>query len=136
MTKGSLEKDGFHAVGGSNLPRSGKLRGCLNAQDDALDIYFPCGLSDATGADEYEPDSLHPLLGYGVEGASRVFDGLLAHDADRRLQPALATEVALETDPDARRLLKKHAVDESRHSLLYLALLDLTFADGVDLALG
>ncbi|MGQ0773945.1 MAG: ABC transporter substrate-binding protein [Pseudonocardiales bacterium] len=44
-------------------------------------------------ADEYEPDSLHPLLGYGVEGASRVFDGLVAHDADRRLQPALATEV-------------------------------------------
>ncbi|MGH3811617.1 MAG: ABC transporter substrate-binding protein, partial [Pseudonocardiaceae bacterium] len=63
----------------------------------------PSGTSDTTGAsgagdelvlaDGYEPESLHPLLGYGTEGASRIFDGLLAHDADRRLQPALATEV-------------------------------------------
>ena len=44
-------------------------------------------------ADDYEPDSLHPLLGYGVEGASRVFDGLVSYDADRRLQPALASEL-------------------------------------------
>ncbi|MGH3906183.1 MAG: ABC transporter substrate-binding protein [Pseudonocardiaceae bacterium] len=63
----------------------------------------PSGTSDTSGAsgagdelvlaDGYEPDSLHPLLGYGTEGASRIFDGLLAHDADRQLQPALATEV-------------------------------------------
>jgi hypothetical protein len=55
LTKRSPERDGFHAVGGSNLPRSGKLRGCLNAKDDALEMYFTCGLSDATGADEYQP---------------------------------------------------------------------------------
>lgn len=44
-------------------------------------------------ADGYEPESLHPLLGYGTEGASRIFDGLVAHDAERRLQPALAREL-------------------------------------------
>jgi len=41
-------------------------------------------------ADGYEPESLHPLLGYGAEGASKIFDGLVSHDADRQLQPSLA----------------------------------------------
>jgi peptide/nickel transport system substrate-binding protein len=60
----------------------------------------PGGAAGASGdpatmvlADGYEPDSLHPLLGYGVEGASKIFDGLVAHDADRQLQPALAAEL-------------------------------------------
>ncbi|GEL18720.1 ABC transporter substrate-binding protein [Pseudonocardia asaccharolytica] len=44
-------------------------------------------------ADGYEPDSLHPLLGYGVEGAAKFFDGLVTHDADRNLAPALAAEL-------------------------------------------
>jgi hypothetical protein len=51
-----LEEDGLHAVGGSNLPRSGKLGDYLNAQDGALEMYFICGLSDLTGADEYQPE--------------------------------------------------------------------------------
>ncbi|WP_320774727.1 ABC transporter substrate-binding protein [Streptomyces sp. CRN 30] len=38
-----------------------------------------------------EPDTLSPLLGYGNSGASKIFDGLLARDADQRLTPALAT---------------------------------------------
>lgn len=38
----------------------------------------------------YEPDTLSPLLGYGKDGNSKVFDGLLAFDADMRLRPALA----------------------------------------------
>ncbi|MEU3822616.1 ABC transporter substrate-binding protein [Streptomyces sp. NPDC030392] len=38
----------------------------------------------------YEPDTLSPLLGYGKDGNSKVFDGLLAFDADMRLKPALA----------------------------------------------
>jgi hypothetical protein len=50
------ENDALHAVGGSNLPRAGKLRGCLNAQDDALDMYFTCGLSDLTGGDQDQPE--------------------------------------------------------------------------------
>ncbi|WP_461034006.1 ABC transporter substrate-binding protein [Streptomyces mayteni] len=40
-----------------------------------------------------EPDSLSPLLGYGKDGNSKIFDGLLRHDADLQLTPALATEL-------------------------------------------
>ncbi|MFE7429881.1 ABC transporter substrate-binding protein [Streptomyces sp. NPDC057545] len=39
----------------------------------------------------YEPDSLSPLLGYGKDGNSKIFDGLLTLDADMKLRPALAT---------------------------------------------
>ncbi|MFD3544539.1 ABC transporter substrate-binding protein [Streptomyces sp. NPDC058655] len=38
-----------------------------------------------------EPESLSPLLGYGKDGNSKIFDGLLTHDADMKLKPALAT---------------------------------------------
>ncbi|MFE0775180.1 ABC transporter substrate-binding protein [Streptomyces sp. NPDC058861] len=41
----------------------------------------------------YEPDSLSPLLGYGKDGNSKIFDGLLAFDADMKLKPALAREL-------------------------------------------
>lgn len=37
-----------------------------------------------------EPDTLSPLLGYGKDGNSKVFDGLLARDGDLQLRPALA----------------------------------------------
>lgn len=37
-----------------------------------------------------EPETLSPLLGYGKDGNSKIFDGLLTHDADMRLKPALA----------------------------------------------
>ncbi|MET8978196.1 ABC transporter substrate-binding protein [Streptomyces sp. NPDC004539] len=37
-----------------------------------------------------EPDTLSPLLGYGKDGNSKIFDGLLAHDAGLELKPALA----------------------------------------------
>ncbi len=37
-----------------------------------------------------EPDTLSPLLGYGKDGNSKIFDGLLARDADLKLEPALA----------------------------------------------
>ncbi|MDI2028318.1 ABC transporter substrate-binding protein [Saccharopolyspora sp. TS4A08] len=43
-------------------------------------------------ADGYEPESLNPLLGYGVEGAAKFYDGLLAFDGREELRPALATE--------------------------------------------
>lgn len=39
----------------------------------------------------YEPDSLSPLLGYGKDGNSKIFDGLLALDEHLELRPALAT---------------------------------------------
>ncbi|MER7049191.1 ABC transporter substrate-binding protein [Streptomyces jumonjinensis] len=38
----------------------------------------------------YEPESLSPLLGFGKDGNSKIFDGLLAFDADMQLKPALA----------------------------------------------
>ncbi|MGW0815795.1 ABC transporter substrate-binding protein [Streptomyces viridiviolaceus] len=38
-----------------------------------------------------EPDTLSPLLGYGKDGNSKIFDGLLARDTDLKLKPALAT---------------------------------------------
>ncbi|MFF8833350.1 ABC transporter substrate-binding protein [Streptomyces sp. NPDC015131] len=38
----------------------------------------------------YEPDTLSPLLGYGKDGNSKIFDGLLAFDGDMELRPALA----------------------------------------------
>ncbi len=44
-------------------------------------------------AEAYEDETLHPLMGYAVDGASKLFDGLVTHDADRVVQPALATEV-------------------------------------------
>ncbi|WMX43843.1 ABC transporter substrate-binding protein [Streptomyces roseicoloratus] len=38
----------------------------------------------------FEPETLSPLLGYGKDGNSKIFDGLLALDAGMKLRPALA----------------------------------------------
>jgi peptide/nickel transport system substrate-binding protein len=40
-----------------------------------------------------DPENLSPLLGYGREGNSKIFDGLLTHDAKMHLKPALATRL-------------------------------------------
>lgn len=40
-----------------------------------------------------EPDTLNPVLNYGVDGASLIFDGLVARDASNALIPALAAEL-------------------------------------------
>ncbi|MCX5156734.1 ABC transporter substrate-binding protein [Streptomyces sp. NBC_00291] len=48
-----------------------------------------------------EPESLSPLLGYGKDGNSKIFDGLLTHDANMRLRPALA-EALPEVSADGR----------------------------------
>ncbi|MGW6547213.1 ABC transporter substrate-binding protein [Streptomyces massasporeus] len=45
-----------------------------------------------------EPDTLSPLLGYGKDGNSKIFDGLLARDADLKLKPALASALPKITD--------------------------------------
>ncbi|SEG08681.1 peptide/nickel transport system substrate-binding protein [Thermomonospora echinospora] len=44
-------------------------------------------------ADPYEDESLHPLMGFAEQGMSKIFDGLVTHDADRRPRPALAAAV-------------------------------------------
>ncbi|MGW2679522.1 ABC transporter substrate-binding protein [Streptomyces sp. NPDC001436] len=48
-----------------------------------------------------EPETLSPLLGYGKDGNSKIFDGLLTHDADMKLKPALA-EALPEVSADGR----------------------------------
>lgn len=40
-----------------------------------------------------EPDTLNPVLNFGVDGASLIFDGLVARDAGNTLVPALAVEL-------------------------------------------
>ncbi|MFB8249408.1 ABC transporter substrate-binding protein [Streptomyces sp. NPDC055952] len=45
-----------------------------------------------------EPDTLNPLLGYGKDGNSKIFDGLLARDAEMKLKPALAAALPEITD--------------------------------------
>ena len=49
-------------------------------------------------------------------------------DGAKRLWSLAACSV----DSEVQHLLKLHAVDESRHALLYLALLDLAFGDAID----
>ncbi|GAA2661621.1 MULTISPECIES: ABC transporter substrate-binding protein [Actinosynnema] len=44
-------------------------------------------------AQAVEPTSLNPLLGYGANGAAKVYDGLVAHSADLTLAPALAEQL-------------------------------------------
>jgi peptide/nickel transport system substrate-binding protein len=41
----------------------------------------------------YEPDSFNPILGYASKGGGKIFDGLMARDADLNLVPALAAEL-------------------------------------------
>ncbi|WFB11100.1 ABC transporter substrate-binding protein [Streptomyces sp. LX-29] len=45
-----------------------------------------------------EPETLNPLLGYGKDGNSKIFEGLLRHDAGMRLVPALAAALPKVTD--------------------------------------
>ncbi|MFG3703531.1 ABC transporter substrate-binding protein [Micromonospora sp. NPDC047670] len=40
-----------------------------------------------------EPDTLNPVLNYGVDGGSLIFDGLVGRDARNQLVPALAREL-------------------------------------------
>ncbi|TCO56620.1 ABC transporter substrate-binding protein [Actinocrispum wychmicini] len=40
-----------------------------------------------------EPTSVNPLAGYGEDGAAKLYDGLLEHQADLSLAPTLATDL-------------------------------------------
>lgn len=40
-----------------------------------------------------EQETLNPILGYAPDGSSKIFDGLVARDADLQLVPALAVQV-------------------------------------------
>ncbi|PZM88990.1 MAG: 4-phytase, partial [Actinobacteria bacterium] len=45
-----------------------------------------------------EPDVLNPVLGYGADGASLIFDGLVSRDEKNQLVPALAKELPTVSD--------------------------------------
>lgn len=45
-----------------------------------------------------EPEHLSPILGYGPDGGSLVFDGLVERDASLQLRPALAAELPTISD--------------------------------------
>jgi peptide/nickel transport system substrate-binding protein len=59
----------------------------------------PTATSPAAGGDTLvvatagEPETLNPVLNYGVDGASLIFDGLVARDDRNQLVPALAREL-------------------------------------------
>src|SRR5262245_24022763 len=40
-----------------------------------------------------EPATVNPLSGFAENGAAKLFDGLVEHEADLSLRPALATEL-------------------------------------------
>jgi peptide/nickel transport system substrate-binding protein len=48
-----------------------------------------------------EPAELNPLDGYAEHGAAKIFEGLVEHDADASLRPALASDLP-EPSPDGR----------------------------------
>jgi peptide/nickel transport system substrate-binding protein len=48
-----------------------------------------------------EPAELNPLAGYAEYGSAKIFDGLVEHDVDGTLRPALAAELP-EPSPDGR----------------------------------
>ncbi|GAB3141909.1 ABC transporter substrate-binding protein [Micromonospora sonneratiae] len=48
-----------------------------------------------------EPDTLNPVLGYAVEGASKIYDGLVAYDEKLEPVPALAEKLP-QVSPDGR----------------------------------
>jgi peptide/nickel transport system substrate-binding protein len=45
-----------------------------------------------------EPENLNPILGYAPDGASKIFDGLVARDAQLKLVPALAADLPTPSD--------------------------------------
>lgn len=44
-------------------------------------------------ADRDEPTTLNPLLGYGEQGVSKIYDGLVEHRQDGTLRPQLAADL-------------------------------------------
>ncbi|MEU4763007.1 ABC transporter substrate-binding protein [Actinosynnema sp. NPDC023794] len=64
--------------------------GCTGATTPSAE-----GTSDNSAlvlADPMEPTTLNPLLGYGREGVSKLYDGLVDHRADGSVRPQLAAD--------------------------------------------
>lgn len=61
-----------------------------------------------------EPANVHPLAGYGKNGAAQVYDGLLEHQADSGLRTALAAEMPTPS-PDGKSWTVKLRADVRFH---------------------
>lgn len=68
---------------------SGLLAACTSPDGESAGS---TGQSIVIGAGS-EPENLNPILGYGPDGASKIFDGLVSRDAELKLVPGLAEEV-------------------------------------------
>lgn len=44
-------------------------------------------------AEQTEPSTLNPLLGYGQDGVSKIYDGLVEHRVDHSVRPQLAADL-------------------------------------------
>ncbi|AGZ41082.1 ABC transporter substrate-binding protein [Actinoplanes friuliensis] len=70
----------------------------------------PAGSSEAGStfvvATAGEPDTLNPVLNFGVDGASLIFDGLVTRDVKNTLVPALAVELPV-VSADGRTVTAK-----------------------------
>jgi peptide/nickel transport system substrate-binding protein len=66
----------------------------------------PGGPDTVVVATAGEPEALNPVLNYGVDGASLIFDGLVARDSRNELVPALARELP-QVSPDGRTVTAK-----------------------------
>ncbi|WUI03516.1 ABC transporter substrate-binding protein [Spirillospora sp. NBC_00431] len=76
-------------------PRLGAAVGAVMLMVGLASCAEPKSSSNADGlvlADPYEDESLSPLMGFAEEGMSKLYDGLMTHDARRRPRPALAAE--------------------------------------------
>ncbi|HEX5543497.1 MAG TPA: ABC transporter substrate-binding protein [Micromonospora sp.] len=62
------------------------------------------------------PDTLNPVLGYAAEGASKIFDGLVAYDDKLQLVPALAESLP--------------TISDDGRSITYTLRPDVVFHDG------
>ncbi|MFF5179762.1 ABC transporter substrate-binding protein [Micromonospora sp. NPDC000316] len=73
-----------------------------------------------------EPDALNPVLNYGVDGGSLIFDGLVARAADNRLVAGLATDLPLRS-ADGRTVTAKLRDGVQFHDGTVLSAQDVVF---------
>ncbi|GAA3851719.1 ABC transporter substrate-binding protein [Streptomyces sedi] len=69
------------------------VAGCSAPGDDGGGDTADGGRDSVVVGIANEPETLSPLLGYGKDGNSKIFDGLLRRDEALELQPALAAEL-------------------------------------------
>ncbi|TCB98506.1 ABC transporter substrate-binding protein [Micromonospora zingiberis] len=73
-----------------------------------------------------EPDTLNPVLNYGVDGGSLIFDGLVARDERNQLVPALAEELP-SVSPDGQTVTARLRPDVLFHDGTPLTAQDVVF---------